>query len=51
MFNLLEMQSMSSVMETVKVGFMSWGLLALGLGTIFVLLIVLSKLTGNKKDK
>ena len=37
-------------MEVVAIGLESWGLLALGLGILFVILVVLNKLT-NKKDK
>ena len=33
------------------IGLKSWGLLALGLGILFVVLLVLNALTGKKKDK
>lgn len=52
MIRLLTLQSSENVMEAVKTGFMSWGLLALGLGILFVLLVLLSKLTGkDRKEK
>ena len=38
-------------MEVIGIGLKSWGLLALGLGILFIVLIVLNALTGNKKDK
>lgn len=50
MISLFEMQPMSNVMEAVKTGFMSWGLLSVGLGAIFVLLVILVRLTSKKKD-
>ena len=40
----------ATLMEVVAIGLESWGLLALGLGILFVILVVLNKLT-NKKDK
>lgn len=53
MLNLLTLQHSDNVMEAVRTGFLSWGLLALGLGILFVLLVILSKITGKKdrKDK
>lgn len=52
MIKLLTLQHSDNVLEAVKTGFLSWGLLALGLGILFVLLVLLSKLTGkDKKDK
>ena len=41
----------ASLMEVIGIGLKSWGLLALGLGILFIVLIVLNALTGNKKDK
>ena len=51
MFLLLTLQSSENVMTAVKTGFLSWGLLALGLGILFVLLVLLSRLTGKGKKK
>ena len=40
----------ASVMEVVAIGLESWGLLALGMGILFVALVILNKVT-KKKDK
>lgn len=40
----------ASVMEVVAIGLESWGLLALGMGILFVVLVILNKIT-NKKNK
>lgn len=36
---------------SVGIGFSSWGLLACALGILFVVLVVLNKITGKKKDE
>lgn len=41
----------TTFMDVVMIGLKSWGLLALGLGILFVVLLVLNALTGKKKDK
>lgn len=48
MFNLITLQSSENILTAVKTGFLSWGLLALGLGVLFLLLVILSKITGKK---
>ena len=40
----------ASVMEVVAIGLECWGLLALGMGILFVVLVILNKLT-SKKNK
>ncbi len=41
-----------SVGEAVKFGFLAWGLLALSMGIIFLVVLVLNKVSNkNKKDK
>ena len=42
---------MTTLMDVILIGLKSWGLLALGLGILFVVIVVLNKLTNNKKDK
>ncbi len=37
--------------DVVMIGLRSWGLLALGLGILFVVLVILNSLTNRKKDK
>ena len=41
-------QPMSNVLEAVTMGFSRWGLLAVGLGVLFI--VILAKVTGKKKD-
>lgn len=48
MFNLITLQSSENILTAVKTGFLSWGLLAVGLGVLFLLLVILSKITGKK---
>lgn len=50
MLNLITIQSSENILTAVKTGFMSWGLLALGLGVLFLLILLLSKLTGKKDE-
>lgn len=38
-----------TIMDVVAIGLESWGMLALGIGILFVCLVVLNKLTGKKK--
>lgn len=38
-----------SVMEAVKYGFLAWGLLALSMGIIFVVVLALNKIANKKK--
>lgn len=40
-----------SFIDVVMIGLQSWGLLALGLGILFVVLVILNSLTNRKKDK
>ena len=37
--------------NAIVIAFQSWGLLAGALGILFVALVILNKVTGNKKDK
>ena len=41
----------ASLLEVIGIGLKSWGLLALGLVILFIVLLILNALTGNKKDK
>ena len=43
-------QPMSNVLEAVTMGFSRWGLLAVGLGVLFIVMVILAKVTGKKKD-
>ena len=36
-------------LDVVAIGLESWGTLALGIGILFVAIVILKKLTGNKK--
>lgn len=40
-----------SVFDVIAIGLKSWGLLALGIGILFVAIVILNKVTGKKKDK
>ncbi len=42
---------MENVLQAVSTGFISWGKLAISLASLFIVLIVLSKITAGKKDK
>lgn len=39
-----------SAAEAVKFGFLAWGLLALSMGIIFLVVLVLNKMAKKKKD-
>ena len=39
-----------SVAEAVQYGFLAWGLLALSMGIICLVVVVLNKLTNKKKE-
>ena len=39
------------LMDVIKIGLESWGLLAVGLGILFVAIVILNKATNRKKDK
>ncbi len=41
--------AVQSVAEAVKYGFLAWGLLALSMGIICLVVIILNKLTNKKK--
>ncbi len=41
--------AVQSVSEAVKYGFLAWGLLALSMGIICLVVIILNKLTNKKK--
>ena len=41
--------TVQSVGEAVKYGFLAWGLLALSMGIICLVVIILNKLTNKKK--
>ena len=40
-----------SLIEVLGIGLKSRGLLALGLGILFIVLLILNAVTGGKKDK
>ena len=40
----------ATLAEVIAIGLESWGLLALGMGVLFVILVILNKVT-KKKDK
>lgn len=39
-----------SVSEAVKYGFLAWGLLALSMGIIFLVVLILNKIANKKKE-
>lgn len=40
-----------NVASAVKAGFAAWGLLIVALGIVFLSIVILSKVTGKKKNK
>ncbi len=50
MFGHVTNASVKSVGEAVKFGFRAWALLALAMGIIFLVVVILNKVSNKKKD-
>ncbi len=51
MFGHVANTAVKSVGEAVKYGFRAWALLALAMGVIFLVVVVLNKVSNKKKDE
>lgn len=51
MFGFHISNAVYSAAEAVKYGFIAWGLLALSMGIIFLVVLILNKFSSKKKDK
>ncbi len=40
----------ATVMDVIGIGLKSWGLLGLGIGILFVAIVILNKVTNRNKD-